>query len=110
MPKFLLLLRIFNTVATALIFSAVAFLSCAFYLGDRESQQLLKEHLVESFFSRFAAFVLFGFALCLLPIITNLLVVQFTPFPFINARRFALKAAMLSIISALGGTVLFFSH
>ena len=110
MPKLLLLLRIFNTVAGGVIFTAVAFLAFAFYLGSRETHQLLKEHLVENFLLRFGAFVLFGFALTLVPILINVLVIRFTPLPFINARRFALKAATLSIIGALVGTVVFFSH
>ena len=52
MPKLLLLLIIFNTVAGGVIFAAVVFLAFAFYLGNRETYQLLKEHLAESFFLR----------------------------------------------------------
>ena len=110
MPKLLLLLRIFNTVAGEVIFAAVAFLAFAFYLGNRETHQLLKEHLAESFFLRFGAFALFGFALSLISILVNVLVIRFTPLPFINAHQFVLKVATLSIIGALAGTVLFFSH
>ena len=110
MPKLLLLLRIFNTVAGEVIFAAVAFLAFAFYLGNRETHQFLKEHLAESFFLRFRAFALFGFALSLVPILINMLVIWFTPLPFINVRQFVLKAAVLSIVGALVGTVLFFSH
>ena len=110
MPKLLLLLKIFNTVAGGVIFAVVAFLAFAFYLGNREAYQLLEEHLTENFFLRFGAFVLFGFALSLVPILINVLIIWFTPLSFINARRFALKAAILSVIGALVGTVVFFSH
>ena len=110
MPKLLLLLKIFNTVASGVIFAALASLAFAFYLGNRETHQLLKEHLAESFFLRFGAFALFGFALSLVPILINVLVIRFTPLPFINAHQFVLKVATLSIIGALAGTVLFFSH
>ena len=110
MPKLLLLLKIFNTVAGGVIFAAVAFLAFAFYLGSRETYQLLKEHLVENFLLCFGAFVLFGFALSLVPTLINVLVIWFTPLPFINVRQFVLKVATLSIIGALVGTVLFFSH
>ena len=110
MPKFLLLLKIFNTVAIGGLFIAVAFLAFAFYLGNRETHQLLKEQLAESFLIRFGAFALLGFAFSIFPIFINILGAWLTPWPLSNAYRFAGKVGLASVIGSLGGTALFFSH
>lgn len=104
-----LLLKIFNTVVTVVIFAAVGFFSCAFFLGDRETHQLLKEHVIEYCFLRFGSFALFGIALSILPILINALVCWRTLLPMATTCRFAQKVVILSIGSALGGTAVFFS-
>jgi hypothetical protein len=109
MPRVLLLLRIFNTVVTGLIFAVVTFLSLAFYLGNQETHRLLEEHLVKNLFLRFGAFALFGLAVSILPVVINLLVVWLTPLPIVYAYRLALKAALSSVAGALLGTALFFN-
>lgn len=109
MPELPLLLKIFNTVVTVVIFAAVGFFSCAFFLGDRETHQLLKEHVVENCFLRFGSFALFGIALSILPILINTLVCWRTLLPMATTRRFAQKVVILSIVSALGGMAVFFS-
>ena len=104
-----LLLKIFNTGVTVVIFAAVGFFSCAFFLGDRETHQLLKEHVIEDCFLRFGSFALFGIALSILPILINALVCWRTLLPMATTCRFAQKVVILSIGSALGGTAVFFS-
>lgn len=110
MHNLFLLLKIFNTVITVVIFAAVGFLSCAFFLGNRETHHGLKQHLVGSFFLRFGAFALFGIALSFLPFLINALIHWRASSPMGNAYWFALKAATVSAVGALGGTVIFFSH
>ena len=110
MPKLLLLLRIFNTVVTVVIFAVVGFLSCAFFLGDRETHEFLKQHITENFFLRFGSFALFGIALSILPILINALICWRTSLSMVNTYRFAQKAVIVSTVSALGGTAVFFSH
>lgn len=110
MPKLLLLLKLFNTVVAVVISAAVGFLSLAFFLGSRENYQLLRQHLVENFLLRFGAFALLGIALSVLPILINLLAVWRTSSPVATVYRFGLKAVAASVIGALSGTAVFFSH
>lgn len=110
MPNFLLFLRIFNAVAVGVIFAVVAFFSSIFYLGTPETHQLLRQHLIENFFLRFGAFILFGLGLSILPFLVNLLIVWRTSLPISMAHRVVLKAAGASVVGALGGTALSFSH
>ncbi|MCI1189059.1 hypothetical protein MON38_16670 [Hymenobacter sp. DH14] len=110
MLKLLLFLKIFNTAVTVVIFVVVGFLSCAFFLGDRETHELLKQHAVGNFCLRFFSFALFGIVLSILPILINALICWRTSIPMPAAYRFAQKAVLVSTISALGGTAVFFCY